>query len=460
MPKTLLVLDDSATIQEAVRDALTGEDWTVIAAGTVDEALEEIRTRRPDVVLCDVSPGDEDGYEVCRRIREMPEGAEIPVILMGGQVGPAAAGTAGAAAVLPKPFSSDELLQTLADAVETQSLAVEDAPVAEPPQEAEVAASAPLEDEEEVEIIDLSDEDAFSDLELLEDLEPIEPEPLSLDELEVVGEPPAVEVPPAGPEPAPGEGGADLGELDLGELELDLGEVEPAGEEPPPRGPEEPAEPLEEDFAIDLAGPGGETPPEPEGPSPDMPAPGPAGDEAAAAEGDLEGLIDSFGPELGAQPPEEIREPEEAAPAPPEEPPDAAFTAASLEDEIEASLERTLEEEPAPEEEPPGPPPEEDALPEGPESYVEEGAGWETPGVTPPHEGDWDREAPAQVPEDLSAAVEKTVREALEQSLSAEALAPVVQATVERVVWEVVPQMAERLIQEAIERLQKEPPPA
>ncbi len=449
MPKTLLVLDDSATIQEAVRDALAGEDWTVIAAGTVDEALEEIRGRRPDAVLCDVSPGDEDGYEVCRRIREMPEGAGVPVILMGGRVGPGAAGAAGAAAVLPKPFSSDELLNALSDAVEAQSLAAEDAFLTpEPPPGADPAAPASPDDEEEVEIIDLSDEEAFADLELLEDLEPIEPEPLSLDELEVAGEPAA----PAGPEPDAGQAGRDLGELDLGELELDLGEVEPLGEEPPARGPQEAGHPREESFAVDLAGPGEEPTPEPGGAAPEEPAPG----EAGAADRDLEGLMESFGPETGPEPPE----PGETPAAPPQEPGGAPFTAASLEEEIEASLERTLEEEPAPAAEPPVPPREEAALPEAPESYVDEGAGWEHPGPTPAHEGDWDREAPARGPEDLSAAVEKTVRDALERSLSAEALAPVVQATVERVVWEVVPQMAERLIQEAIERLQKEPPPA
>ena len=455
MPKTLLVLDDSATIQEAVRDALAGEDWTVIAAGTVDEAMEEIRSRRPDAVLCDVSPGDEDGYEVCRRIREMPEGADIPVILMGGQVGPAAAGTAGAAGVLPKPFSSDELVHALADAVEAHSLAIDDAPMPPPPEGAEgPAPDAPQVEEEEVEIIDLSDEEAFSDLELLEDLEPIEPEPLSLDELEVVGEPLKVDAPRA----ESGDGGADLGELDLGELELDLGEAEPLGGEPASEAPGEPGEGLKDSFAIDLAGPPEEPSPEPEAPAPEEPAPAPGADGAAAPEEDVEGLVESFGPETGPEPPQEAAGPE-GAPAPaPEEPADAAFTAASIQDEIEVSLARTVEEEPAPPEEPPAPPPEEAALPESPESYVEEGAGWEHPGVTPPHEGDWDREAPA--PEGLSAAVERTVREALEQSLSAEALAPVVQATVERVVWEVVPQMAERLIQEAIERLQKEPPPA
>ena len=58
----------------------------------------------------------------------------------------------------------------------------------------------------------------------------------------------------------------------------------------------------------------------------------------------------------------------------------------------------------------------------------------------------------------IAAIAGQAVREALQQSLSAEHLAPLVAATVERVAWEVVPQLAERLIRETIARLQEEPP--
>jgi hypothetical protein len=60
----------------------------------------------------------------------------------------------------------------------------------------------------------------------------------------------------------------------------------------------------------------------------------------------------------------------------------------------------------------------------------------------------------------LAATAGRAVREALERSLSAEQLAPVIAAAVERVAWEVVPQLAERLIRETIEKLQQDPPAA
>jgi hypothetical protein len=61
---------------------------------------------------------------------------------------------------------------------------------------------------------------------------------------------------------------------------------------------------------------------------------------------------------------------------------------------------------------------------------------------------------------DMTATAESAVREALAAGLSVEKLTPIVEAVVERVVWEVVPQLAERLIREAIEKIQTQDPAA
>jgi hypothetical protein len=71
----------------------------------------------------------------------------------------------------------------------------------------------------------------------------------------------------------------------------------------------------------------------------------------------------------------------------------------------------------------------------------------------------WEDTIPEPLPRVVVASAEKAIREALESSLSAERLAPIMEAVVERVVWEVVPGLAERLIQEAIDKLRKEQPP-
>ena len=113
MPRSVLVVDDSSTVQDAVRFALAGEDWTVHSAADSEAAREAVRSSPPDAILCDVSLGDEDGYEVCRSLRSLPDRSAIPVIMMGGRVSEGLATAVGAVGVLTKPFASAELLDAL-----------------------------------------------------------------------------------------------------------------------------------------------------------------------------------------------------------------------------------------------------------------------------------------------------------------------------------------------------------
>lgn len=420
MPKTLLVVDDSDTIREAARNALAGEDWSVAGAASSAEALEVVARSRPDAALCDVALGDENGYEVCQTLRKA--GGDLPVILMGSRVSHAAAMAAGAAATLTKPFDSAELLDTLQSATGfgefdldfTLQSAGEDEPLRLGDPEPAADGDAGEEDAGAVEVIDLSGDDAFADLELLDDLEPIAPLPQK----------PPTAAAGAGPGwPGPtGAGGWD-DEL-FSQLGLDLNPADPRA--PAAAAPEASAptpgvgrfdpegELTDEDFA---AGEFGDEP---------IPAPAPrlTGAESPAAEPEPE-------PEPGAWEGDALG--------------DAEF--ALLADEPRGvPLDRTGE------------------LPEVPESYLDDVALGPDPS--------WDRTAPpapaAQrdrvAPEDLgraaAAAAEGAVRQALAASLTPEALGPVVAAAVERVVWEVVPRLAERLILEAIEKLQSEPPAA
>ena len=181
MPKTLLVVDDSITIQDAVRHALTGEDWTVVTASSQAEAVEALRDRHFDAVLCDVALGDADGYEVCKTIRATSEGAEPLVVLMGANVSDAAAMAAGASATVLKPFETAEILEVLqtTPAPPDFTLELEEAVH----EEVEFLTLEPLDADasilkidEAVEIIDLSEGEDFADLEVLEDLEPVEAE--------------------------------------------------------------------------------------------------------------------------------------------------------------------------------------------------------------------------------------------------------------------------------------------
>ncbi|NOY43825.1 MAG: response regulator [Deltaproteobacteria bacterium] len=425
MPRTVLVVDESSTIQEAVRNAIVGEPWDAAAAASGEEAEDKLRAGRFDVVLCDVDLGGEDGFGVCRRIREALPGRAVPVVLMGARVTPAAAAAAGATATLTKPFSSEELLGALQEAVEMQSFGMDDLELetTEPVAEARKVPPSPSAAEEEVEIIDLSDEEDLSEFELLEDLEPIEVPPSPLDEEPAFGLDDLLSL---GDDEAPAE-------IDAEPLELDA-----EGEAPPAAGGTEPEAGEIGDLLASLPVDEGaeEVPP-------------PAEDYGADEIGDL---LESLAPEQEMEPAGDAIEPEaQTAPAP------ADLSAPALEGTEPAPTDEA--EEPKPKGGEAAPTEEGPLFPETPEAYEEAPTGWEEPGPTPPHRADWDREAPGGEPmaASLEPMVETTVRQALERSLSPEALTPLVQATVEKVVWEVVPQLAERLIQEAIERLKQEP---
>lgn len=79
----IVVADDEAIILTQLEDTLHSMGYDVVAlAGSAEEALEQTRTHRPDLVLMDVAmPGKMDGIEACTAIqRDM----DIPVIIVTG----------------------------------------------------------------------------------------------------------------------------------------------------------------------------------------------------------------------------------------------------------------------------------------------------------------------------------------------------------------------------------------
>lgn len=84
MPKTLLLADDSVTIQKVVGITFANEDIELVTENNGDAALSRAREITPDIVLADVSMPGLNGYELCAAIRGEPLLAHIPVILLTG----------------------------------------------------------------------------------------------------------------------------------------------------------------------------------------------------------------------------------------------------------------------------------------------------------------------------------------------------------------------------------------
>ena len=107
MPYTLLLADDSVTIQRVIELTFADEDVTVVAVSDGDQAIERLEASPPDIVLADIGMPGKNGYEVAQYIRQSPKLSHIPVVLLTGAFEPvdqARANEAGCDGVLAKPF--------------------------------------------------------------------------------------------------------------------------------------------------------------------------------------------------------------------------------------------------------------------------------------------------------------------------------------------------------------------
>lgn len=84
MPKTLLLADDSVTIQKVVGISFANEDVVLLTVDNGDDAVLRAREAHPDLVLADIAMPGKDGYEVCEAIKADPELQHVPVLLLSG----------------------------------------------------------------------------------------------------------------------------------------------------------------------------------------------------------------------------------------------------------------------------------------------------------------------------------------------------------------------------------------
>ena len=121
MGNRLLLADDSITIQKVVAIIFANEEFelTVVDNGTA--ALEKAREIRPDVMLVDALMPGKTGYEVCSEIRRDPALSSVPILLLIGAFEPLdeeKARDCGADASISKPFESQQLIDRVKEMLE------------------------------------------------------------------------------------------------------------------------------------------------------------------------------------------------------------------------------------------------------------------------------------------------------------------------------------------------------
>ena len=80
----VLVSDDDFNVRWLTRQCLEAEGLVVVEAASGPEALDVFVRERPDLVFLDVEMPGMDGLEVCKRIRGLPQGENIPIMIVTG----------------------------------------------------------------------------------------------------------------------------------------------------------------------------------------------------------------------------------------------------------------------------------------------------------------------------------------------------------------------------------------
>lgn len=112
MESTILVCDNEEVLRGLVRASLDGNGYRLVEARDGDEAVEQARLVRPDLILLDMMMPGRTGLEVLAELRTDPELQAIPVVMLTARAQVTdreAASFAGADRFLAKPFSPLEL---------------------------------------------------------------------------------------------------------------------------------------------------------------------------------------------------------------------------------------------------------------------------------------------------------------------------------------------------------------
>jgi CheY-like chemotaxis protein len=116
MSRTILLADDSLTIQKVVELTFADTDYDVISLSSGDDLLQRLDEVSPDLVICDIIMPGRDGYDVCQEIKSDPGTLHIPVILLSGTFEPFdrdRALAAGCSEIITKPFEARKLVDTV-----------------------------------------------------------------------------------------------------------------------------------------------------------------------------------------------------------------------------------------------------------------------------------------------------------------------------------------------------------
>lgn len=126
--KRVLLVDDEYELLEALSFALQYAGYEVDCAGNGCDALAQMRTQVPDLVVTDLMMPDMDGMSLCRSLRAHPDWAHIPIALhTSAHVNSTTSESRLWDAFLRKPARMDDFLSTVARLLQARGTYASDA---------------------------------------------------------------------------------------------------------------------------------------------------------------------------------------------------------------------------------------------------------------------------------------------------------------------------------------------
>lgn len=116
MAKTILVIDDSASLRQVVKMALTGAGYSVLEAGDGQAALALLDGRQINMVVCDVNMPIMNGIEFVKAAKALPAYKFLPILMLtteSQEEKKEQGKAAGAKAWMVKPFAPTQLVNAV-----------------------------------------------------------------------------------------------------------------------------------------------------------------------------------------------------------------------------------------------------------------------------------------------------------------------------------------------------------
>lgn len=116
MAKTVMIVDDSSTLRQVVKIALTSAGYDVLEACDGKDALSKLQGQKIHLIISDVNMPNMDGIQMVQEVKKLPAYKFTPIIMLTTEAGEGKkkeGQSAGAKAWVVKPFQPQQMLDAV-----------------------------------------------------------------------------------------------------------------------------------------------------------------------------------------------------------------------------------------------------------------------------------------------------------------------------------------------------------